>query len=223
MTSDALLSLFSAASLSTALCSICLLSHWLIIEPTGINPLKTVFKVLKFAVKHKRPVRRSAFTYCENEKPSRIDLAKSKYGGSFTNEQVEDVKTCLRMVLVIASITATAAASTSCMSSVPEMLRTEFIYTYLEYSSKDHLEILGVGLGLCAILILPVYKVTILVLIKKYIPSTLKRVGSAQILMTCTSLVLLVLTIRSGTSIMPQPRACLPLVTEHHFQLTTNG
>jgi peptide/histidine transporter 3/4 len=43
-------------------------------------------------LKHKHPERRSAFTYCEDELPSRLDFGKSKYGGPFTTEQVEDVK-----------------------------------------------------------------------------------------------------------------------------------
>ena len=34
----------------------------------------------------------SAFTYCEDELPSRMDLGKEKYGGPFTTEPVEDVK-----------------------------------------------------------------------------------------------------------------------------------
>ena len=32
--------------------------------------------------------------------PSRIDLGKSKYGGPFTTEQVEDVKTILRLLAI---------------------------------------------------------------------------------------------------------------------------
>ena len=38
------------------------------------------------------PVRRSAFTYCEDDIPSGLNLAKHKYGGPFSTEQVEDVK-----------------------------------------------------------------------------------------------------------------------------------
>lgn len=90
--------------LSVALCSSFLLGGWLTIEPRGKSPIPIICGVLKFAAKHKHPVRRSAFTYCELKKPSRMDFSKSKYGGPFTNEEVEDVKTFLRMSLVIASI-----------------------------------------------------------------------------------------------------------------------
>ena len=69
-----------------------------------MNPYKLVHRVVKFAWHHKIPVRRSAFTYCENEWPSRLDLGKQKYGGSFTVEQVEDVKAFLGILKVLVSI-----------------------------------------------------------------------------------------------------------------------
>ena len=59
------------------------------------NLYKIVYKVIKFAARHKTPIRCSAFTYCEDELPSRMDLGKEKYGGPFTTEQVEDVKAFL--------------------------------------------------------------------------------------------------------------------------------
>ena len=77
-----------------------LFNHWLVQEPVTPNPFKLVFKVLKHAKSYNYPRSRSAFTYCEDELPSRIDFGKSKYGGPFTTEQVEDVKTFLRMLTV---------------------------------------------------------------------------------------------------------------------------
>ena len=94
--------------LSIAMCSKFLFSHWLIDHRQNHNPLKTVYRVLKFAKQHKYPVNRSAFTYCEDEIPSRIDLGKSKYGGPFTTEEVEDVKTFFRILLVLIVIYANA-------------------------------------------------------------------------------------------------------------------
>ena len=75
--------------------------HKLVKEPVTVNPMSLIFKVLKYAAKHKYPVQRSAFTYCDNEQPSRLDYGKSKYGGPFTTEQVEDVKTFWRVLTVI--------------------------------------------------------------------------------------------------------------------------
>ena len=78
--------------------------HKLVKEPVTVNPVSHIFKVLKYAAKHKYPVQRSAFTYCENEQPTRLDYGKSKYGGPFTTEQVEDVKTFWRVLMVIFAI-----------------------------------------------------------------------------------------------------------------------
>ena len=73
---------------------------WLIVEPESPQSFNTIYQVLKFAAKHKAPLNRSAFTYWEEDIPSRIDLGKSKYGGPFTTEQVEDVKTIFRLLCV---------------------------------------------------------------------------------------------------------------------------
>ena len=87
--------------LSIALSSMLMFNHWLIKEPVTQNPFKLVYSVVRYAIKHKHPECRSAFTYCEDEPPSRIDFGKRKYGGPFTTEQVEDVKTFLRFIVVL--------------------------------------------------------------------------------------------------------------------------
>ena len=68
------------------------------------TPLKLIYNVLIFAKKNKYPVQRSALTYWEETHPSRIDLGKDKYGGPFSEEEVEDVKTLLRMLPLVAVI-----------------------------------------------------------------------------------------------------------------------
>ena len=71
--------------------------HFYILR-TGLNPFKNIYKVLKYSWNHKVPEHRSAFTYWEEDIPRRIDLGKNKYGGPFTNEEVEDTKTFLRIL-----------------------------------------------------------------------------------------------------------------------------
>ena len=91
---EELYSLLPALCMTLVCCSIILIAlRWLIIEPESPKALKTIYEVIKFAVKHKAPLNRSAFTYWEEGIPSRLDLGKSKYGGPFTTEQVENVKT----------------------------------------------------------------------------------------------------------------------------------
>ncbi len=79
-----------------------LFNKYLVKEPPTRNTFKLVYQVLKFAAKNKHPRLRSAFTYWEDKPYSRIDLGKAKYGGPFTTEQVEDVKTFFRLLAIIA-------------------------------------------------------------------------------------------------------------------------
>ena len=87
------------ALLNTTLVVIfCISKKHFYIQRAGLNPFKTVYKVLMYSWKHKVPEHRSAFTYWEEDLPLRIDLGKNKYGGPFTNEEVEDTKTFLRIL-----------------------------------------------------------------------------------------------------------------------------
>ena len=54
-------------------------------------------KVLNYARKNKYPRNCITLTYWGNDYPSRLDLDKEKYSGSFT-EEVENVKTVLCMI-----------------------------------------------------------------------------------------------------------------------------
>ena len=94
-------SLYPVFAISILCCSIFLLApKWLIIEPKSPQSLKIIYQVLKFAAKHKAPLNRSALTYWEEDVPSRMDLGKSRYGGPFTTEQVEDVKTFFKIIVI---------------------------------------------------------------------------------------------------------------------------
>ena len=88
--------------LSIALGSIFIFDHLLVKEPSNRNSFKLIYHAVKYAIKNKHPTFRSAFTYSEDYLPSRIDFGKRKYGGPFTTEQIEDVKTFFRIVVIIA-------------------------------------------------------------------------------------------------------------------------
>ena len=76
-------------------------TSWFHTEPGQENPYKSVIKVLMFAWKHKYPLQRSAFTYCDDVRPTRLDFCKENFGGPYSTEQVENVKTLFRVVLVL--------------------------------------------------------------------------------------------------------------------------
>ena len=103
--------LFLSVALSIVTSLVFLFNQVLIKEPITQNPFKLIYRVVKYAKGHKFPRLRSAFTYCEDDIPSRIDLGKRKYGGPFTTEQVEDVKTFFR-VLGLVLVTSAAFGMT---------------------------------------------------------------------------------------------------------------
>ena len=71
-----------------------------IIQPHTGNPLKLVVSVIRSSLRAKRPQFRSAFDI-GRPLPSRIDLTMNIHGGRFTVEQVEDVKTFFRILLIL--------------------------------------------------------------------------------------------------------------------------
>ena len=85
-------------SLSAVLVMDCLCHKWLDTRDKTGNPIKLIFGVLNYARKNKYPRLRSAFTYIDEEQPSRLDFGKHKFGGPFTEEEVEDVKTIFRII-----------------------------------------------------------------------------------------------------------------------------
>ena len=82
----------------------CWKRRWFLSEPGYQNPYKVVCGVFKFAKSHKHPLRRSAFTHSDDYIPSRLDFAKERFGGPFTTEQVENVKTFIRILLVLLAV-----------------------------------------------------------------------------------------------------------------------
>lgn len=167
------------------------------IEPANKNPISTVFKVLKYSVKHKYPQNRSAFTFWEQDTPSRIDIGKNKYGGPFSTEQVEDTKTFLRILLLFFSLFGLRAIKNNTEGIIKEIrpsfgnistANTTIFTSYIIIGSdSNHLTSLTVlvTIPLCQIILKP--------LLHNYYPAMLKRFWLGlflTILSTTTVLVL---------------------------------
>ena len=91
----------SVVTVSTLPCMHFIFKKQLVIEPkAAVNPVKLIFGVLKYTWNHKLPARRSAFTYGEAP-PSRIDQAKQRYGGPYTTEEVENVKSFWQVLFIV--------------------------------------------------------------------------------------------------------------------------
>ena len=169
--------IFVVAVSSIALCLDFLCRNWLVIEPVSQNPLKSVLSVLKYAATHKHPARRSALTYWEEDIPSRIDLGKSKYGGPFTTEQVEDVKTFFRLLVVSVAISFFVYPLFLFDGSV-YMFASHFQWLSAAHSKGCYSVLLDFFSFYYAAVILgiPLYELVIYPLARNWIPSTLKRV-----------------------------------------------
>ena len=132
-----------------------------------VNPVKLIVRVLCYARKHKYPENRSALTYWEEEAPSRLDLGKDKYGGPFTEEEVEDVKTVLRLLPLVFIFGLSGGLYGVYVVS---MTRTTYGCTGL----AEALNIQAIAYILLLIFLLLIFRQSYF---RKYIPSMLKRIG----------------------------------------------
>ena len=153
----------------------------LTILPQPFNPYKLIFKVLNYARLHKYPERRSALTYWEEDIPSRIDLGKSKYGGPFTVEEVEDVKTFLRLLPIIICAGGCVTGSPDHwknlsfdMGGLFKNFESELAYSYL-------VELMMIALGF------PFYHFFLYPLFYNYIPTMFNRIKVGLVLLICSN------------------------------------
>ena len=133
-----------------------------------------MYVVTKFARQHKTPVRRSAFTYCEDEIPTGLDLGKEKYGGPFSTEQVEDVKVFYGILKVLFSFGAVFFLDFAASSVLP-------FYALHNTLPATLSEVILLNCGLLSPLLigicLPLYLCLLRPFISRYVPGMLKRMG----------------------------------------------
>ena len=171
----------SGLAVSTVIVSDYLFKHCLDTTHHISNPIKLIAKVLNYARKNKYPRNRSALTYWEEDYPSRLDIGKEKYGGPFSEEQVENVKTTLRLITlficIIGSIYANDIGWRSYFYPVAKDTVTYFISCFASNNSLTYL--------VTAVLLL-LYELVVYPCCLKYIPSMLKRVGLGLIIAVST-------------------------------------
>ena len=167
--------------------------QWFLTDRGSKNPYKLVYRVLKFAKDHTNPIRRSAFTYCEDELPSRLDLGKEKYGGPFTTEQVEDVKAflgILRVLITLAPIMMVDFSIEGILGRFTIHLDGKFFEDYVEIINEHGFQVDTLTPLMITILV-PIYLCLLRPFIQNYIPGMLKRIGLGMIFILlsilCTS------------------------------------
>ena len=165
-------------SLSVILITDCLCHKWLDVHYKKSNPFKIILKVLNYARKTKYPERRSAFTYIDEEEPSRLDYGKHKFGGPFTEEEVEDVKTILRLLPLFLSSFGALVAN--------DMGYKDHFQAHI-FSTPNELlpcveQLQKLILYLSIVVLIPAYRFIMLPLLHNYIPSLIKRAGTGFVL-----------------------------------------
>ena len=195
--------------LSSVLITDCLCHKWLDIHYTSSSPFKTIFKVLNYARKTKYPEHRSAFTYIDEEEPSRLDYGKHKFGGPFTEEEVEDVKTMFRLLLLFLSILGVSINFKSIIHK-----ENKFSSTMLLSSTSDLQNVIN---NLLPLLLIPAYRFIVFPLLRNRIPSLIKRAGAGLVIMGIYSTSLWILL-----SIYTATTHSVCLVTQAMGQLTVS-
>ena len=157
---------------------------WLIFERKTSQSLKTSYKVLKFAAKHKAPLNRSAFTYWEEDIPSRIDLGKTKYGGPFTTEEAENVKTLLQ-ILVLTIPLWTSLLSFYMYSNTITLLNADpkiIIENDTQICSSQTLQYFTYNWYWLAVIVTILVEVTVYPLFGHRFPSSIRRIGASTLM-----------------------------------------
>ena len=157
---------------SIGLCHLIYSKRDLNIDRTGENPLKLIYMVLRYAWNHTCPENRSAFTYWEEDIPSRIDLGKSKYGGPFTTEEVEDAKTFLSILLLLLPLLGFQLSGYG--YSVEDQLLRRYcpsFWVLVLVGDPMFITILTVVIGI------PMYQWIFVRYFQRYTPNMLKRMG----------------------------------------------
>ena len=182
-----------------------------ITERVKYNPYKMIVKVLNFARKNKYPVGpTSAFAYCDDTIPSRIDYAKERYGGPFTTSDVEDVKTFIRVLLVLLALGAVfildVPSSYVLFSVFALHTGQETSFNNETCGSKWMLLESGTLSSLTVVVILPIYIWIVYSFLRNRIPKILSRLGFAVCLYIVAVLSMLVVDLAGHIS----------LYTHHH-------
>ena len=198
--------------LTLLIVSLCVMKRkkaWFLLEPPVPNPYKLVYGVVKFACQHKVPLRRSAFTYCEDEAPSRLDLGKTKYGGPFTMRQVEDVKAFLGILKVLLVLCPVFLLQTVMKSTLPAFARHGNIFLTIMYQNGSarprqiYIEgffrhtIISNGLlsPMLVVVCIPLYLWCVRPRILYHIPGFFKRIGVGMFLIILSLLCALVMDV----------------------------
>ena len=149
--------------------------RWFVAEPGQHNPYRMVARVLNFCRGHRYPLQRSAFTYCDDERPSRLDFAKERFGGPFTTEQVEDVKTLFRLLILLLAVGPVFVMDVP--SSYVAFLKLGFHIGSYQSKSRCSCDWIIVNSGLLRCFVCTAFLPVYIIFLQRYNPRIFVRIG----------------------------------------------
>ena len=198
--------------------------QWFLMDTAKFNPYKLVYKVSQFSRLHKVPLQRSAFTYHEDEIPRGLDLGKSKYGGPFTTEEVEDVKVFFGILKVLFVLMPTQFLNVAVdpllyyysthVSEYYNESRSDF--TSVNSPAKKYLIQGGMLSSILVVIGIPAYLWLVQPCIFSHLPGMLTRMGLGMVLRVMSLICTLVMDITShltghaDTCMFSEPLSSLP-------------
>jgi peptide/histidine transporter 3/4 len=191
--------------------------------PQTENPYKLINRVINFALSHN-----NLLPLDDNEAPpsSRLDLAKERYGGPFTTNQVEEVKSFLQILCVLFTLGPVLMTDMAIRELLPRLVShmdsaiypTILFDSSYPYNPLKNLISSGALTPLIIIVVLPLYTYILRPCLYNYIPGALKRIGLGMVFIFLSALCTLVVDM-SGHIQSQHGNATLPVTT---CFLTTN-
>ena len=191
----------------------CCKKHINIELPSKANPVKHIYKVMKYAWLNKYPARRSAYTY--TERPSRLDLCKERYGGPFTTDEVEDVKSFWRILVLLFSMFGLFCFDVTI--GIADNYYQKYKVSYLSYTNMTFAEIITIlcpstvicsSIGVCILM----YQLIVYPFLSRYLPRLLYRMGMGLFIGLCASCCLTLLSLWLDRELFPYGLLAIPQV-----------
>ena len=149
--------------------------------------------VLRYAWKNKYPENRSSLTYWEEELPNRLDFAKARFGGPYSNENVETVKTFLRILVIIMALVPFLIASDPLVNQMMDFV-TQYKGGATELHGQAGNTVWFIGDSII-LLTIPILEFVVLPLFPKleyFLINPLRGIGLSMIFIICSMCGLLI-------------------------------
>ena len=178
-----------ALFLTLAIGSDLLFSHWLSKDHIISNPLPVIWKVIHFTIKAKCQRGWKKNNLQQHGLLSGLNIAKKLYNGSFTSEQVEDVKTFIR-------VTAAIATFAIAYSGAPSLLHISYVLLQNFQNWSSSTDVAGcfkrLNVSFAAFIFPPVIILVYQTVIHPLFHSCIPRIGITtkfilSIFLTCTA------------------------------------